>query len=181
MKNSKKISKNVGNLGSLNRDYIVREQNRTNNFFTGENCTVANPNLIVNQFKKKVRLSLYNLRIDIHRKEKYLRTKEFLTEQPFLTEKEGLYDEYKFVENEILVLDFKMTVKNDLLYEVLNAMEQTHRDIIYMSLCEKMSDQQIGKKLNLSRSKVQRIKQKIKNEIYEAMSGGLKNEDKSEE
>jgi len=50
-----------------------------------------------------------------------------------------------------------------------------------MKICEKMSDQQIGKKLNLSRSKVQRIKQKIKGVIYEAMSGGLKNEDKSEE
>lgn len=130
--------------------------------------------------RKKVRNSLYNFRIGIYRKESHRRRKELLMDNSIVEERE-VYDDYLFLENEVSVLDFKMTVKNDLLYEVLNALDQNHRDIIYMNLCEKMSDQQIGKKLNLSRSKVQRIKQKIKNEIYEAMSGGLKNEDKSEE
>ena len=87
------------------------------------------------------------------------------------------YDDYSFLENKVIVMDFKMTVKNDLLYEVLNAMEQHQRDIIYLSLCEDMSDQEIGKRLKMSRSKVQRIKQKLKNEIYSAMTGGLHNED----
>ena len=180
MKNSKKISKNVGNLGTLNREYIVKAQNSNQIFLDEENCVMKEQIHIVNQFKKKVRSSLYNFRIDIYRKESYRRRKELLMDNSIVEER-AVYDDYRFLENEVLVLDFKMTKKNDLLYEVLNALDQNHRDIIYMSLCEKMSDQQIGKKLNLSRSKVQRIKQKIKGVIYEAMSGGLKNEDKSEE
>lgn len=34
--------------------------------------------------------------------------------------------------------------------------------IVYLSLCEEMSDREIGKKVRISRPKVQRIKQKIK-------------------
>ena len=48
-----------------------------------------------------------------------------------------------FLENEVVVMNFKMTVKNDLLYEVLSSMEQQHRDIIYLSLCEDLSDKMI--------------------------------------
>lgn len=84
-------------------------------------------------------------------------------------------DDYEFLENMVDVMDFKMIIKNDLLYEILNAMEQQHRDIIYLSLCEDWSDREIGEALSLSRSKVQRIKQKLKKEIYEAMIGGLCN------
>lgn len=89
---------------------------------------------------------------------------EVLTDNLYFLEKET-YDDYSFMENQIVVMDFNMTVKNDLLYEVLNTMEQNQRDIIYMSLCEKMSDQKIGEKLNMSRSKVKRIKQKSKKDI----------------
>lgn len=79
----------------------------------------------------------------------------------------------------IWIMNFKMTVKNDLLYEVLNAMEQQQRDIIYLSLCEKMSDRETGKRLQMSRSKVQRIKQQMKIEIYNAMTGGTQNDRKT--
>ena len=89
-------------------------------------------------------------------------------------ENQEFYDEYDFLENNIVVLDFKMTVKNDLLYEVLNSMEQHQRDIVYLSFCEEWSDRKIGIALNMSRSKVQRIKQQMKREIYEAMTGGMK-------
>ena len=70
-----------------------------------------------------------------------------------------------------------LTVKNDLLYEVLNSMEQQQRDIVYLSLCKDMSDKKIGEKLKMSRSSVQRIKQSMKRRIYDAMTGGSKNED----
>ena len=132
--------------------------------------------LIVNQFKKKVRVSLYNLRINLYNADNRKQEREILTDEDYILETE-VYDDYCFLENKVVVMDFKMTVKNDLLYEVLNAMEQHQRDIIYLSLCEEMSDQEIGRKLKMSRSKVQRIKQKLKEEIYSAMTGGLYNED----
>ena len=79
----------------------------------------------------------------------------------------------------MVVMDFKMTVKNDLLYEVLKSMEQQQRDIIYLSLCEDLSDREIGEKLKMSRAKVQRIKQKMKIKIYNAMTGGTQNDRKT--
>lgn len=87
-------------------------------------------------------------------------------------------DDYDFLENKVVVMNFKMTVKNDLLYEVLSSMEQQHRDIIYLSLCEDLSDREIGERLKLSRAKVQRVKQKLKNEIYNVMTGGAKDGNK---
>ena len=87
-------------------------------------------------------------------------------------------DDYDFLENKVVVMNFKMTVKNDLLYEVLSSMEQQHRDIIYLSLCEDLSDREIGERLKLSRAKVQRIKQKLKKEIYNVMTGGAKDGNK---
>ena len=115
----------------------------------------------VNKFKKFIKISLKNHQINIYKKSKILEEKEILSDNSFFTE-EKVFDDYSFLENQIIVMDFKMTIKNDLLYEVLNAMEQEHRDIAYLSLCEDWSDSQIGERLNLSRSKVQRIKKKLK-------------------
>lgn len=129
--------------------------------------------LVVNQFKSLVRKSLYNYSIDIYRKRKRRREIEIITDKLF--DNLDYYEEECFFENMVAVLDFKMTVKNDLLYEVLNSMEQHQRDIVYLSLCEEWSDKKIGITLNMSRSKVQRIKQQMKKEIYEAMTGGNNN------
>lgn len=74
---------------------------------------MINEKLNVNQFKKKVRISLLNLKINKHKKHIKLRERE------------------------------------------------------------------IGKKMRISRSKVQRIKQKMKKTIYNAMIGGAQNDRKS--
>lgn len=176
---NKKIFKNVGNLCKQYRDYIIEEQIPLQNFLNEEKCIMCNDMLLVNQFKKKVKSSLYNLRIDIYRADTKHSEREILIDDTSVFEKDN-YDDYSFLENQIAVMDFKMTVKNDLLYEVLNSMEQQHRDIAYLSLCEEWSDSKIGKKLNISRSKVQRIKQKLKKEIYSAMTGGIQNEYKAQ-
>jgi len=176
MKEIKEICKKVGNSGKLHREYIIEAQKPHQNFLNEEKTVMLDELRIVNQFKKKVRDSLHNFRIDIYRKNTKLNEREVLVDASFMVEKET-YDDYSFLENKVVVMDFKMTVKNDLLYEVLNAMEQHQRDIIYLSLCEDMSDKEISEKLQMSRSKVQRIKQKLKNEIYDAMTGGSRNED----
>lgn len=176
MKNNKNFFENVGNLGMLDCEYIIEAQNPHQNFLDEEKTVMPDAKLIVNQFKKKVRVSLYNLRVNIYNADNRQEEREFLTDDNCVLESE-VYDDYSFLENKVAVMDFKMTVKNDLLYEVLNAMEQHQRDIIYLSLCEEMSDQEIGKRLRMSRSKVQRIKQKLKDEIYSVMTGGVHNED----
>ena len=176
MKNSKKISENVGNSGILDCYSILEGQNPFQNYFE-EDLTVDEKRLLVNKFKKYMKISLKNSSINIYKKRQRLERTEMLSDDLLIMESE-IYDDYSFLENQIVVMDFKMTIKNDLLYEVLKSMDKKHRDIIYMSLCEKMSDQRIAKKLNMSRSKVQRIKQKMKGVIYKAMSGGLENENK---
>ncbi len=133
----------------------------------------------LNKFKNFIRISLKNHRNDIYRKDRMLKEQEVLSDNPFFIE-EAVYDDYSFLENQIVVMDFKLRLKNDLLFEVLTSIEQQHRDIVYLSLCEGWSDSKIGKKLNLSRSKVQRIKQKLKKEIYSVMTGGIQNEDKAQ-
>ena len=84
---------------------------------------MADEKLTVNQFKKKVRISLLNLKINNYKRYIRLCEKEVLTDEIFLIEGE-FQDDYSFLENKVTVMNFKMTVKNDLLYEVLNAMEQ---------------------------------------------------------
>lgn len=68
--------------------------------------------------------------------------------------------EYDFLENHIQVLNFNLTIKNDLLYELLSALEQRQRDILYLSVCENLSDFKIAGMLNMSRSAVQRLRVK---------------------
>lgn len=174
----KNFFKNVGKSGRLNCEYIVEAQKFLQIFFDEEKCVVANENLTVNQFKKKVRISLLNLKINKYKRYIRLCEKEVLMDEIFLFEGE-FQDDYSFLENKVTVMNFKMTVKNDLLYAVLNAMEQPQRDIIYLSLCEEMSDREIGERLQMSRSKVQRIKQQMKIKIYNAMTGGTQNDRKT--
>lgn len=176
LRENKISSKNLGNLGMSNREYIIKAQNPHQNFLNEENSGMSDKSIVVNQFKKKVSDSLHNFRIDIYRKDTKYQERMLLADEKLLRE-EGFYDNYVFLENTVVVMDFKMTVKNDLLYEVLNSMEQQQRDIVYLSLCKDMSDKKIGEKLKLSRSSVQRIKQNMKKRIYDAMTGGLKNED----
>ena len=175
-KKNKNFSKNLGNLGTLDCEYIIKAQNPHQNFLNGEKTDMNDKSLVVNQFKKKVRVSLYNLRVNIYKSEIRKSSNSPLTEEKFIRE-EGIYDTYNFLENTVMVMDFKMTVKNDLLYEVLSSMEQQQRDIVYLSLCKDMSDKKISEKLQLSRSSVQRIKQTMKKRIFDAMTGGVKNED----
>lgn len=176
--NEKVFYKDVGKSGRLNCEYIIEAQNSPQIFLSEEKFAVTNENLTVNQFKKKVRISLLNLKINKYKKHIKLREREVLTDEILLIENEIQVD-YSFLENEVAVMDFKMTVKNDLLYAVLNEMGQQQRDIVYLSLCEEMSDKEIGKRLCISRSKVQRIKQKMKKTIYNAMTGGTQNDRKS--
>lgn len=175
-KENKKFSENLGNLGRSHREYIIKAQIPHQNILNEENSAMKDRSLIVNQFKKKVSDSLHNYRIDIYRKDTKHQERMILTEEKFIRE-EGFYDNYVFLENTVVVMDFKMTIKNDLLYEVLNSMEQHQRDIVYLSLCKDMSDKKISEKLKMSRSSVQRIKQNMKKQIYDAMAGGTKNED----
>ncbi len=176
---NKKILKNVGNSSKLNCEYIIEAQNPHQKFLNEEKTVMLDTKLIVNQFKKKVRVSLYNLRVNIYKADNNQEEREILTDENYVLESE-VYDDYSFLENQIIVMDFKMTIKNDLLYEVLSSMEQQHSDIAYLSLCEDWSDSKIGERLNISRSKVQRIKQKLKKEIYSVMTGGNENEDKTQ-
>lgn len=127
--------------------------------------------IIVNRFKKFIRVSLQNHSINLHKKHSRLKELEIELEDAMLYD-EAVYDEYSFLENFVRVMDFNMMIKNDLLYEALRSMEQRHRDIVYLSLCESWSDKQIGQKLNMSRSSVQRIKKQLHDELKRKLVGG---------
>lgn len=127
--------------------------------------------IIVNRFKKFIRVSLQNHSINLHKKHSRLKELAIELEDAMLYD-EAVYDEYSFLENFVRVMDFNMMIKNDLLYEALRSMEQRHRDIVYLSLCESWSDKQIGQKLNMSRSSVQRIKKRLHDELKRKLVGG---------
>lgn len=127
--------------------------------------------ITVNRFKKFIRVSLQNHSINLHKKHSRLKELEIELEDAMLYD-EAVYDEYSFLENFVRVMNFNMMIKNDLLYEALRSMEQRHRDIVYLSLCESWSDKQIGQKLNMSRSSVQRIKKRLHDELKRKLVGG---------
>ena len=85
-------------------------------------------------------------------------------------------DDYAFAENHVQILDFDLMIKDDLLYEALRSLGKAQRDIIYLSVCERWSDRKIGFKMNMSRSKVQRIKTRVTNELKKIMIGDVDHE-----
>ena len=135
---------------------------------------------VVKQFKTYSKKSLDNCKKDMLRRYGIRNKIEILTDEPLFYEKTN-NQEFDFLENQVLVLDFNMTVKNDLLYEALEAMEQHQRDIAYLSFCENQSDREIGILLNMSRSKVQRIKIKTKRQIEKKLGGKSDEKIKKEE
>ena len=172
---NKNFSKKVSKSSNQFREYIIDGQISSKFFSNEESLSMQKTDVTVNQFKKLIRKSLYNFRVDIHRHNKSYK-KESKFDESCITATEYIDELNIFFENYVTVLNFKMIVKNVLLYEVLNSMEQHQRDILYMSLCEKMSDRQIGDKLKMSRAKVQRNKQKAKRKIFDGLSGGFENE-----
>ena len=149
----KDFYENVSKSDKLFRDYIIEMQNPVQKILNEEKAAMINKSLVVNQFKKKIRTSLSNFRIDIYRVYSKLKEREILTNE-LLADDDKICDDYDFLENKVVVMNFKMTIKNDLLYEVLSSMEQQQRDIIYLSLCEDLSDREIGEKLKLSANNV---------------------------
>ena len=71
-------------------------------------------------------------------------------------------EDFDFFENHAQILNFDIIIKNDLLYELLRSLEQYQRDIIYLSMCQNYTDRDIGEKLNMSRSAVQRMRTKLR-------------------
>jgi len=111
---------------------------------------------LTERFDSYMKKSLKNCKNHARKTEKNLEEHELL-----VCMEEQLYassDSYHFLENKVQVMNFDMTVTNDLLYEALRVLEQHHRDIIYLSLCEEWSDKRISKQFNMSKSKVQRLK-----------------------
>lgn len=119
--------------------------------------------------KAAMRYSLFRLR----RKRKQILENEFINDFMSL---EFVYEtEYDFLENHIQVLNFNLTIKNDLLYELLNTLEQRQRDVLYLSICKNLSDFKIAKMLHMSRSAVQRLRTKT-DQIVQMKLGAMKSD-----
>ena len=71
-------------------------------------------------------------------------------------------EDFDFFENHVQMLNFDIIIKDDLLYELLRSLEQYQRDITYLSMCQNYTDRDIGEKLNMSRSAVQRMRTKLR-------------------
>ena len=132
---------------------------------------MRDPDVIVKQLKKLISISLKNESINLRIKRNRQNEREILCEELYLFE-DASNDNYDFIENHVRVMNFDMIVRNDLLFEVLSSWQQCHRDIIYLSFCEHWSDLRIGKRFHMSRSSVQRIKQKLHDELRNKLAGG---------
>ncbi len=87
------------------------------------------------------------------------------------------FEDIDFFENRVRMLNLDIIIKNDLLYELLRSLEQYQRDIIYLSMCQNYTDREIGEKLNMSRSSVQRMKTKLRTYLKDKLTGGDANEE----
>ena len=73
------------------------------------------------------------------------------------------------------VMNFEIAIKNDLFYESLLKLKKREVDVLYLSVCEEMSDAEISKELNIPRSTVQYLKVKTKEKIRRMM--GVQDDD----
>lgn len=126
-------------------------------------------NIIIKRFDSYAKASMRNCLYHIRLKRKRVIENETVTdiEEICVT----TFDDYDFIENSVRVLGFDMIIKNDLLYEILKSLEQKHRDVLYLSACESLSDRIIGERLNISRPAVQRIKSKVMKELRKKLIG----------
>ena len=74
---NKDFYENVSKSGKLFRDYIIEMQNPVQKILNEQKSAMINKSLVVNQFKKKIRTSLSNFRIDIYRVYSKLKEREF--------------------------------------------------------------------------------------------------------
>lgn len=126
--------------------------------------------LIVLQFKKLVRIALWNARIDFL--QKYCRTaeKESDLDDALMIEVD-MEDEFSFLDNHVSMLGRQIPFKNDLLYEILRSMTQQERDILFLGYCCGWSDQKIADHMQMSRSAVQRIRKRAFEELQDKLIG----------
>ena len=111
---------------------------------------------------------------------RYREKNKLITDVEILSNDEiGVYsfEDLDFFENRVRMLNLDIIIKNDLLYELLRSLEQYQRDIIYLSMCQNYTDREIGEKLNMSRSSVQRMKTKLRTYLKDKLTGGDANEE----
>lgn len=111
---------------------------------------------------------------------RYREKNKLITDVEILSNDEiGVYsfEDLDFFENRVRMLNLDIIIKNDLLYELLRSLEQYQRDIIYLSMCQNYTDREIGEKLNMSRSSVQRMKTKLRTYLKDKLTGGDTNEE----
>ena len=111
---------------------------------------------------------------------RYREKNKLITDVEILSNDEiGVYsfEDLDFFENRVRMLNLDIIIKNDLLYELLRSLEQHQRDIIYLSMCQNYTDREIGEKLNMSRSAVQRMKIKLRTYLKDKLTGGDTNEE----
>ena len=87
----------------------------------------------------------------------------------------GAYSGDIEIENMLKVMNFEIAIKNDLFYESLLKLKKREVDVLYLSVCEEMSDAEISKELNIPRSTVQYLKVKTKEKIRRMM--GVQDDD----
>lgn len=114
--------------------------------------------------KTSLRHCIYNMGI---KRKKIEENESLCTEDEILHIK--IEDDYDFIENYIKVLGVDVMIRNDLLYEALLQLEPHQIDIIFLSACENWSDRKIAEKLNMSRSKVQRLKMAVLHKLKRSL------------
>ena len=125
---------------------------------------------VVARFDSYMKTSLKNCLYRIRLKNKKRIENEIYFDSEMLSYISVLED-FHVDENYIDILDFDLMIKNDLLFETLKRLDKHQRDIIYLSVCEGMSDREIGEYIKMSRQKVQRIKSRGMRFLKEMMIG----------
>ena len=127
---------------------------------------------VMKMFSAYVRISLKNCSLNYKRKERRRKAHEVLS--PDLDGKYyTMQDDFPTQNNILQIMDSAICIRQDLLYDALQAMEKQKREIAYLSFGLGMSDQKIAETMQIPRSTVQRIKKQALEELREKMKEGM--------
>ena len=112
---------------------------------------------VMKMFSAYVRISLKNCSLNYIRKERRRKAHEVLS--PDLDGKYyTMQDDFPTQNHVLQIMDSAICVRQDLLYDALQAMEKQKREVAYLSFGLGMSERKIAETMRISRSTVQRIK-----------------------
>ena len=126
---------------------------------------------VMKMFSAYVRISLKNCSLNYIRKERRRKAHEILT-----SNLDGKYytmqDDFPTQNHVLQIMDSAICIRQDLLYDALQAIEKQKREVAYLSFGLGLSERKIAETMRISKSTVHRLKSEALSELRDRMMDG---------